>query len=360
MKYLLSLALLLFTSLAIAGEKIAVASRPVGAPVYGESELEIGDYCVFDFTNTSDGSKPFGGKPYRVEIESRDNSDPATAWRGKVEVPGKAELVDQAFVFAGNETPEWLTVRVIVDNQTVYRHAIHVNRRKLPPLPSPYTDQLKKAYAADKGTPDKALAHASAYKAVNAGLAGYAKGSDLWTAIDSEYKKIPSLPSTRLAISQILFDTTRQYYDASLTSTDRRAIGKVLSDIQSSLEACAAEPGPNPGPGPAPVPVGPAKLWMVVIEETSQAASNRGSYFANAALANKIKASGHKYRVADKDIKNADGQTPPDLAPYISAASGKTLPWVFLVDQTNGKVYHQGALPATPAALVELLTKVGG
>lgn len=358
MKYLLSLAFVFLATCAVAGEKVTVASRAAGAPIYEESVLNIGDCREFDFSTTKDGSKPFGGKVYRVEIESRDNNEKATAWRGKVEVPGKVELADQAVVFAGNDSPEYMTVRVIVDNQTVYRHTIRVIKGKpLPPAPSPYTDQLKKTYATDKGTPDKAMAHAGVYRGVNAALAGYAKGSDFWNAIDAEYKKIPSLPATRLAISQILFDTTRQYYDLSLSKDDRKAISKILSDIQSSLEACATEPAP---PGPDPIPVGPKKLWMVVIEETSQAANNRGSYFANAALANKIKSSGHKYRVADKDVKNAEGQTPPDLAPYIAAASGKGLPWVFLVDQATGKVYHNSALPATPEALVELLTKVGG
>lgn len=121
-------------------------------------------------------------------------------------------------------------------------------------------------------------------------------------------------------------------------------------------------PGPNP-PGPQPVPPGPApgpvsKLYVVVIEDTLQSKSNRGAYYANKALLDRVKSKGWQFRVEDKDVKNAAGQTPPDLAAYVRAAAGKE-PYAFLVNQ-DGKVLFEGALPATPADLLALIQKVGG
>lgn len=355
MRYLLSLLLALALPVVALAQpvKVSVQSKVTASQIYEESILEVGDFLVFDFT-PSDGSKPFGGKPYRIECESRDNAETPTYWRGKVE-KDDGSTSDQAIVFAGNNSPENLSVRVVVDNKTIYRHTVVINKKKLPPAPSPYVSVIREAYAKDNRASNDALSsYIAIFKLSRDSLQQFNTGADLWKFIDAEYKRAPVLVNTRMAIAQILDNTTRKYYETVLSASDKKQISSVLLDIQSALEEIAK------GPAPTPVPVGPKRLWLVVIEETSQAAENRGAFFASKALADKIKASGHKFRTADKDVKDENGRTPSDLVPYLNEASGKALPRLYLVDQATGDVHYKDKLPSSPNELVEILTKIGG
>jgi hypothetical protein len=120
-------------------------------------------------------------------------------------------------------------------------------------------------------------------------------------------------------------------------------------------------PGPTPPPptppDPAPVPV--AKAWVVIIEETADALPERGRWLGDPELRKYVAAKGWRFRVADKDTKDKEGNTPADLKPYIERAAGKGYPQVYVVDQ-DGKVRHEGPLPKTPADLLTTLKKIGG
>jgi hypothetical protein len=118
-------------------------------------------------------------------------------------------------------------------------------------------------------------------------------------------------------------------------------------------------PTPPPPPPPPPTPVVVKTLWILVVEETAEASANRGEFFANRELIDRIRAKGHRYRVADKDVKDKDGRQPADLAPWLKRAAGKSLPQLFLISQ-DGDILFEGPLPKTPAELVALMVKVGG
>lgn len=118
-------------------------------------------------------------------------------------------------------------------------------------------------------------------------------------------------------------------------------------------------PPPEPDPKPEPKPyVG--KFRMVVIEETEQAANNRGQFFADADLQAYLaaKLSG-KARIADQNVVDPTGKPPRDLVPYLERAKGKPLPQVYLVGD-DGTILYEGDLPKTPAELLATLRKVGG
>lgn len=108
-----------------------------------------------------------------------------------------------------------------------------------------------------------------------------------------------------------------------------------------------------------PIPFS-GKFSMVVIEETEMAANNRGAFFADkelqAYLATKLNG---KARIADKDVVDATGQPPKDLAPYLNHAKGKGLPQLYLI-APDGTVLYEGNLPKTPAELIATVKKVGG
>lgn len=139
---------------------------------------------------------------------------------------------------------------------------------------------------------------------------------------------------------------------------------KAESEIKSiTLDVTAGE-GPRPPPidddaKPKPGPFS-GKFSMIVIEETTDAANNRGQFFADkdlqAYLAAKLVG---KARIADKDVVDATGQPPKDLVPYLNRAKGKALPQVYLV-APDGTVLMEGDLPKTPAELLAALRKVGG
>lgn len=121
---------------------------------------------------------------------------------------------------------------------------------------------------------------------------------------------------------------------------------------------------PGPGPGPTPVPPDPpapvaGKLFVVIIEETRNAVAARGAWFADRTLKAAMDAKGHKFRVVDKDVTNADGQTPADIKRFVDEAKTKTLPMLYLVNE-SGKAVYSGAAPVEVSRLIELLTKFGG
>lgn len=128
-------------------------------------------------------------------------------------------------------------------------------------------------------------------------------------------------------------------------------------------------PGPSPVDPPAPTPPGPvdppkpptpkeAPLWVVVVEESAKRTPQQAAMLASPALAARLKAKGHHFRIVDKDAKAPDGSQ-ADYAAFVQRAAGKDLPQLFLVT-TDGDVRFEGRLPEPEAALIDTLGKAGG
>ena len=126
-------------------------------------------------------------------------------------------------------------------------------------------------------------------------------------------------------------------------------------------DPCKQDVMPGPGPGPTPpAPVTASKLFIVIVEETSDAAATRGAVFADAALSARMRDKGHVWRVVDKDVVGPDRLTPPeDVKRFLALAKGKALPQVYLVDD-KGKTRYAGPTPATAVELLALLAQWGG
>lgn len=125
-------------------------------------------------------------------------------------------------------------------------------------------------------------------------------------------------------------------------------------------------PGPTPTPpGPTPTPVTAGKRWVVIIEETEAGVVDKALIFRDPAVNVRMKAGNHQFRIIDKDVKDASGQVPADVARFITASQGKTLPQVYFVDEQGHTVLSE-AMPMTgtqsgdSAAFLALLTKAGG
>lgn len=118
------------------------------------------------------------------------------------------------------------------------------------------------------------------------------------------------------------------------------------------------DPKPPVPPGPAPVPVTPSKMTLVVFREASNASANENIAITNPALNEYLRSKGHRWRILDKDVRDAAGQVPAEIAFYSKHSAGKTLPQIFVIDE-NRLVRHQGDFPSA-AELLALLPKLGG
>lgn len=124
--------------------------------------------------------------------------------------------------------------------------------------------------------------------------------------------------------------------------------------------AATPDPGPKPDPpklDPAPIPV--AKLYVVVVEETKQAANDRRECFNDAELQAYMGIKGHRLRVVDQDVKDEASKTPEDVKRFIEDKYNRDLPRLYIVDE-NGKTLRAGPMTRTPSALISLLKQYGG
>jgi hypothetical protein len=142
------------------------------------------------------------------------------------------------------------------------------------------------------------------------------------------------------------------YFALAAASGDKIAVAKHTLVVEGPQPS----PAPDPSPVPPPTPVG--KMWTVIVEESGQLTPAQGKVVASKAAADWIESKGHhKAWVIDKDALDENGQQPASLKQYVGRA--KSLPFLFLVSET-GTVLHEGPLPETEAALIELLKKHGG
>jgi hypothetical protein len=116
-------------------------------------------------------------------------------------------------------------------------------------------------------------------------------------------------------------------------------------------------PNPDPFPNPDPVPA-PGKLDVLLLQETADVVSlppAQRAILTSLTFRKFLQSKGHNFLgCKDKDARDSKGAVPAELAPFFSAAGGKTPSIV--IRYANGiiKVFP---LPADEAATTALLTK---
>jgi hypothetical protein len=139
------------------------------------------------------------------------------------------------------------------------------------------------------------------------------------------------------------------------------ASGEKIAVAKHTLVVEGLRPNPDPAPDPQPNPIPPVpagKMWTVIVEESGQITPAQGKIVASKAVADYLRAKGHPNAwIIDKDVLDENDRQPPSLAEYLARA--KSLPYLFLVSET-GTVLHEGPLPESEPALLELLKKHGG
>lgn len=123
-------------------------------------------------------------------------------------------------------------------------------------------------------------------------------------------------------------------------------------------------PGPQPPVPPVPPPVPSGKLWLLSINETQTQTPDQAAVLGSKAVNDWLAAKDWAWRKIDKDVVDQNGQVPADLAPWVQrgkdwVAKGNKWPYL-IVHDAQGVSAYEGALPATEAAMLELLNKLGG
>jgi hypothetical protein len=113
------------------------------------------------------------------------------------------------------------------------------------------------------------------------------------------------------------------------------------------------------GPVPPPPPV-PTELWAIIIEESAERTPQQAIVIASP----KVRALFRGWRLHDpKKDATTDNPTPVELQSYVDRVANPDAhlkkPALFVVD-AQGVVYHEGALPATVAAMEVLVAKIKG
>lgn len=125
-------------------------------------------------------------------------------------------------------------------------------------------------------------------------------------------------------------------------------------------------PGPTPGPTPTPTPPDPVVIdrpgmFIVVIEETEQAAQARGLLLGDPTLAAYMKSRRHQWRVVDQNVLGPDKINPPaDVKRFLDQAKGQPLPQLYLVDSKGFQIGAGQACPMTSTGMIAAIKKVGG
>jgi len=109
-----------------------------------------------------------------------------------------------------------------------------------------------------------------------------------------------------------------------------------------------------PGPGPAPPPVPTQKMaWAVVIEQAEQRTYQQAAVLNDAAMWDRLRAKGHKWRIYDAD-------NPPAASKgFVAAAKAVGMPALLIVSDA-GKLIEVMKMPETTAEFEAAMKKATG
>jgi len=119
-------------------------------------------------------------------------------------------------------------------------------------------------------------------------------------------------------------------------------------------------PSPPPPVDPPPPPPGVnSPVWIVVVSTPKTIPPELTKMFQYAPLVDEILAKNHGWKIIDSDGKDDKGNRVIEVQGAVAAAKGKTLPWVFVVEQNPNQfnIIASSPLPSTPAEMLKLITK---
>jgi hypothetical protein len=113
--------------------------------------------------------------------------------------------------------------------------------------------------------------------------------------------------------------------------------------------------GPAPDPFPTPLPNPAAQLQVLIVSESKDQTPEQAKVILGASWREWLTENKHPVpRLADPD----NAKTDLALQTWIKRA-GAHLPHLFLIDGADGSLIHEGRLPETEAAMLELVKRWG-
>lgn len=358
MRHLISLlALALLVSPSLAQQKTRLTGPRANADVI---ELDVGQYHLFEIpVGTFDKSKP-----YSVTCESRDTVEAATYFNV---IPSDPKIEKSLVIFATDDSPINQHLIIISDNAIVYRALVTVHKRPLPPRPSPYTQEIKMGFALDSASADDLAQLSAIFDRIGASLNAYAKGSDVWQALDQQYARLTdSTKNTRYSISLILLRVTGRFYDTQLSASDRKLLKQFFADLKSACDELATgpkppTPGPTPPtPGPSSNPFGGGGLHVLIVYDSKAVTPEIDVLLRSGALRDYLNTH------ADKNNGAPEWRIFPTTEDVSNEAKiwqdafkrdRKSTPWIVIGKDQAG---FEGELPAKLDDLLALIKKYGG
>lgn len=187
-----------------------------------------------------------------------------------------------------------------------------------------------------------------------------------WTCSDPDVKLVPKAwlaKNTDAVLILNKLDSVTVSYVAS-TASGELLFGQTIIEVEGARPPPVQPPVVPPVTPPVQPPEEPTttgRLQVVIIEETADAATERGKFFSDPDLVAYIQSKGHKVSNFDKDYVTTDPDAKKKLDYYLAdAKKGGSLPWVLLINIQENKVKYRGPLAKTPAEFLTLLKKYGG
>ncbi len=181
------------------------------------------------------------------------------------------------------------------------------------------------------------------------------------TAVRSVYAKLDeglkagSIDSLELfeATEEVLLKDAKLEAHGATAAIVKRLGGKTLEQVKVEVAKIVAELGV------APSPVG--KRHIVILRETSDDTPEQArawNLLRSGENASYIKAKGHKLEILDDDSVDQDGQ-PSKLVEQLKPLAS-SLPFMFILEPSDGRPLHSQAAPATAAQIMEVIKNHGG
>ncbi len=167
--------------------------------------------------------------------------------------------------------------------------------------------------------------------------------------------KAGSIDSLELfeATEEVLLKDANLEAHGATAAIVKRLGGKTLEQVKVEVPKIVAELGA----GPSPV----GKRHIVILRETSDDTPEQArawNLLRSGENASYIKAKGHKLEILDDDSVDQDGQ-PSKLVEQLKPLAS-SLPFMFILEPSDGRPLHSQAAPATAAQIMEVIKSHGG
>jgi hypothetical protein len=272
-----------------------------------------------------------------VEIKDSDGVAWDVVCGAKFLAADQVEALRTSMIFTGPESPEPYRVRLTFFRDGVMqRLESKVLIGRAPQPPPVIIPPLKQLAGVD------AAKLSAVYAELGEGIAS----------------KIIDTPELFFTLEKQLLERRGLLANKAVPEIAKRLAGKDLAGIAGEIAKVAEELGAAPGPTP-PIPGG--QKHIVILRETADDTPEQArmwNLLRTGEHAAYLKSKGHKLEILDDDSVDQNGQ-PSKLVEGLKPLA-TSLPFLFILEPSDGRPLHSQAVPATAAQVMEVIKSHGG